>query len=335
MRKLIIISFTVLLCAGCAKQATDSTIPPLFVHVMTVETKSVVPTHTYVAKIEESNMVPLSVQTPGKVTEVLCRASEKVREGQVLLRMDKTQANNAYNSAKATLTEAKDAYQRVRQVYEQGGVTDQKMVEVESKLAQAQSIYDMACKTLNDCEIRAPRSGIIGRCDIQVGQVVAPGVTLITLLDVVGYNAVFAVPETEIASVIIGDAAQVDIAAIHATDIPAKVIEKNMVANTITHTYEVKASIEGQLKDLLPGLVAKIRLHAHVQSGYVIPASCVSLQPAGTMVWVANDSVAERRMITISTYTEGGVLVTNGLQAGEIIITDGSHKLYNGAPIQY
>ena len=40
-------------------------------------------------------------------------------------------------------------------------------------------------------------------------------------------------------------------------------------------------------------------------------------------------------MITVGAYTEGGVLVTNGLQLGEKVITDGSHKLYNGAAISY
>ena len=335
MKKLFWIILPSLALVGCTKQQTQSAVPPLQVKVMTVESQSVVPTHTYVAKIEESHMVPLSVQAPGKVTEVLCRASEKVREGQVLLRLDKTQAQNAYKSAQATLREAQDACDRASQVFAEGGVTEQKMVEVEAKQAQAQAMLDMSEKALKDCELRAPRNGVIGRCDIQVGQVVAPGVTLITLLDVAGFNAVFAVPETEISSVVIGDAAQVEIAALNATNIPARVTEKNMVANAVTHTYEVKASIEGKTKDLLPGLVAKIRLHAHEQSGFVIPASCVSLQPSGTMVWVANDSIAERRMITVGAYTEGGVLVTDGLQLGDIVITDGAHKLYNGAPITY
>lgn len=320
---------------GCTKKADQTSVAPLQVNVLTVSSQSVVPTHTYVAKIAESNTIPLSVQSPGKVTEVLCRASEKVKEGQLLLRLDKTQAQNAYNSAQAAVKEAEDAYQRVSQVYEQGGVTAQKMVEIESKRAQAQSLLDMATKALQDCELRAPKGGVIGRCDIQVGQVVVPGVTLITILDVAGYNAVFAVPETEIASVVIGDNANVDIPAINATNISARVTEKNMVANIVTHTYEVKASINGNTTSLLPGMVAKIRLRAHEQSGFVIPTSCVTLQPSGTMVWLAKDSVAERRAITVGAYTEGGVLVTEGLQLGDKVITDGAHKLYQGAAISY
>ena len=335
LKSIVSLVVIIVTCTGCVKKEAEKTVPPLQVNVLTVSSQSVVPTHTYVAKIEESKMVPLSVQTPGQVTEVLCRASDKVREGQVLLRLDKTQAQNAYKSAKATLKEANDAYERVSQVYKEGGVTAQKMVEVESKKSQAESMFEMAQKALKDCELRAPRAGVIGRCNIQVGQVVAPGVTLITLLDVAGFNAVFAVPETEIASVVVGDAAQVDIAALDATNIPARVREKNMVANAVTHTYEVKASIEGNTKELLPGLVAKVRLQAHEQKGFVIPSSCVSLQPSGTMVWVANDSIAERRTIVVGAYTEGGVLVTEGLQLGEKVITDGAHKLYSGAEIVY
>ena len=141
--------------------------------------------------------------------------------------------------------------------------------------------------------------------------------------------------ETEIASVVIGDNANVDIPAINATNISARVTEKNMVANIVTHTYEVKASINGNTTSLLPGMVAKIRLRAHEQSGFVIPTSCVTLQPSGTMVWLAKDSVAERRAITVGAYTEGGVLVTEGLQLGDKVITDGAHKLYQGAAISY
>ena len=96
-----------------------------------------------------------------------------MKADEVLLRIDDTQARQSLQAAEATLRAAQDGYDRAKQVYAEGGITEQKMVEIESKLSQAQSVVASAKKMLDECTLRAPSAGTIGRCDIHVGQLVA------------------------------------------------------------------------------------------------------------------------------------------------------------------
>ena len=72
-----------------------------------------------------------------------------------------------------------------------------------------------------------------------------------------------------------------------------------------------------------------------IRQGVVIPAACVQVTTEGKSVWVVQeDSTAVRRRIQIGQYVPNGVLVTDGLQTGDRVVTDGFQKLYKGAKVK-
>ena len=342
MKKQILYILIAAALCGCTKHVQNGTIPPLAVEVMPVEAQETVYTNHYVARVEEGSSVPLSLPVGGKVTEVLCRVGDRVKAHQALLRVDDNQARQSYQAAEASLHAAQDGYDRAKQVYAEGGITEQKMVEIESKLTQAQSMAASAKKMLDDCTLYAPSGGTIGRCEARVGQTIAPAVTVVTILDVQALKMVFSVPEREIANIHIGDRAIASVPAAQQEDIPVVIAEKSLIANRVAHTYEVKALVQ-KTGSLLPGMAGVVEVSAVGdqpsagvnQAVVLIPYDCVSLLQDGPTVWIACDSIAERRKITTGATTPDGVVVTSGLKQGELIITAGFHKLYNGAKISY
>ncbi len=329
-----------LLClAGCdklpLKKKPQYEVQPIKVEVQTMDKQTHVNTHTYVGRIEEASSVPLSVQTAGQVTAVYVKKGDHVKAGQELLRLDDTQAKNALQVANATLKQAQDGYQRAKQVYQEGGVTEQKMVELSSQLEQARSMAAMSRKSLNDCVLRAPNDGVIGECKAKTGQVVAPGLSLVTLLDMEGYNVTFDVAEGDITSIQEGDSGSVVVEAIGKTEVPICVTEKNLLANTIAHTYTVTAFVSNPSNEykqqLLPGMVSKVRLRSQSVSGYFVPAACVQTLTSGASVWVVENGIATRRRVEIGQYASGDVLITRGLHEGDQVVVAGFQKLYNGA----
>ncbi len=307
---------------------------PIKVKTLIISEQTHAYAHTYVGKIEEVSSVQLGAQSAGQVLSVSVKVGDRVRAGQELLRIDDTQARNALQAANASLKQAQDGYNRAQQVYAEGGVTEQKMVELGSQLEQARSIVSMSRKSLNDCVLRAPADGIIGECKVKAGQTIAPAVPLITLLNMDGYNVVFDVAEADIAAIRTGDSGIVQVAAIGSDTLPIRVVEKSLLANAISHTYTVKAVVLGtQRKDLLPGMVSKVWLQSQSVSGYFVPSECVQTLPSGRSVWVVQDSVAQRRSIEIGEYVANGVIVTNGLQVGDKVISEGFQKMYSGAKV--
>lgn len=336
-----ILSLLVITClVACNRSSsTPKTISPIAVEVQTIAQTQQVHTHTYIGRIEESASIPVSSSTGGLITQLYVTNGTTVKEGQPLLTLDTLQAYNSLQIAQATLQQATDGYHRAQQVYAEGGVTEQKMVELRSQLQQAQSMHAIARKRLDDCTLRAPRSGIVAECDLQVGQHIAPALTALTLLDMQAYNVVFDVAESDIGTIALGSEGKMHIEAISATDIPIKIAEKNLIANRLSHTYRVKATLlhlsPSLRAQLLPGMVGKISLQSQMVEGIVIPPSCIHTQANSTMVWVVEDGKAARRSIEVGTYTTNGVLVSHGLQVGDAVITSGYQKMYNGAPVQY
>ena len=335
---------------SCGRKAAKpaQTVAPIPVQVQVVGEQTSVAQHTYVGTIEEERRVPLSVETGGQVLEVACRMGERVQKGEVLLRVDSASAIDAREAARATLRQAEDAYRRVTEVHGAGGVTEQQLIEVETKLAQARSMAAMAERRVENCVLRSPSAGVVGEVHVAEGQMLSPMTPAMTLYIVDRLYVTFSVPESEVAEIAVGDMGSMEVPAIEqvaklvptcresqepSTSFPVRVVEKGMKANALSHAYPVRAEILKKDR-LLPGMVGKVRMQGQQSEGVVIPAACVQVTTEGKSVWVVQeDSTAVRRLIQIGQYVPNGVLVTDGLQTGDRVVTDGFQKLYKGAKI--
>lgn len=330
----IILFFLIMLSSCIGRHSSSEQVLPISVRTIVIEPQTKSNYSHYVGSIESAHEIPLSVQVAGRVLSVECREGEWVKRGQVLIVMDTIQCANALRSAKATLLHAQDAYERVVQVHAQGGVADQKMVELESQLQQAQSLYDMALQQLRECRLEAPCDGRVSGFSIQEGQTLVPGVHLFSLLDMSSLVVRFAVPETEISSINIGDVGEMECIACD-TVLPITVTEKQITANLLTHTYDALASIKGGEHLLMQGMVAKVKLFKNKEgeSSIVVPASCVRLMPNKTFIWTIEQGRAVARTIEVKGYTQDGVLVSGGLNIGDTIVVEGYQKLYKDCSV--
>lgn len=321
-------------CSG-GRGKSGQVVAPLPVKVLTVGGQTSVATRTYVGTIEEEKRVPLSMETGGQVVEVGCRVGGQVKTGDVLLRVDSAAAVDAREVADAALRQAEDGYRRVAEVYGAGGVTEQQLVEVETKRAQARSMASLAARRVEGCTLLSPCEAVVGDVSAVVGQTAVSSVPVVTLLIINRLYVSFSVPEDEIAAIRIGDTGVAEVPAAETGSVGIRVVEKGMKAHALSHTYTVRAEVT-EKGDLLPGMVSKVRMDGQRRDGIVVPAACVQVAPDGHYVWAAKaDGTAGKQYITVGEYLPDGVLVTGGLQAGDKVITDGFQKLYKGCRIVY
>ena len=304
----------------------------LKVKTMIVAQQGTSPYSRYVGTIEPVRETPLSLQSAGRVVTINAKNGQRVRAGQIILKIDNTQAMNALNTAEASLRHAQDGYDRVKSVHEKGVVSDQKMVEIESQLAQAKSLYEAAKQQLNECTLKAPCDGLVDGLKVEKGQTIIPGTRLCAILDVSAFSVRFTVPEAEVKRLASGGVVECSAAD---TVLPITITEKNITANPLTHTYDVTARIKGGTDILMSGMVAVVKMQNSEakEEDIVIPAKCVLLKPEGPTVWVIEQGAAVRRGIVTAGYQADGVRVSEGLQAGDSLITEGYQKLYNGCKV--
>lgn len=305
------------------------------VNTMLVENSSYESSREYAGTLEEKTSTELCFEASGRVTSVRVREGQYVKAGQLLATVDNTTTRNAYNAAKASLDRAQDGYDRARQVYEKGSLPEVKWVEVQTQLDQARSMEEISRKSLEDCNLYAPVDGTVCDKDLEVGMSVGPMIPVMRLVNMQGLYVKASIPEIDINKIHVGDQAKVVIGAMGDTAYNVVVEERNVDADPLAHSYMVRLRIKGSTKGLLPGMVCRVKFASEsVEGGFEIPNRGVQLDNDGRrFVWLANDSVAEKRYVAIGNLTATGVIVSQGLEPGDKVIVDGGNKVSTGTKI--
>ena len=338
MKSISIISTAALisLClTGCEnRQTTEPTAKIVPVKVMNIGFSDRSHNQNYVGTVEESSAVSLGFSGMGTVERVLVSEGERVRKGQLLAVLEGGTAQNAYNVAKSTLHQAQDAYDRLKTLHEKGSLTDLKWIEVESGLEQAKAMEAIAKKSVDDCNLYAPMSGVIAKRSVEEGVNVMPGLSAfkIVLIDEVYINV--PVPENEIGSIHIRQPATITIPALGNRAYSGVVEKKGVEANPISRTYTLKIKTGNPNSELMPGMVCKVFLQNEEDKQIIIPNKCVQISPDNRhFVWMADGNIARRRFITVGSLADFGIVVENGLTEGDRLIVEGSAKISEGMKI--
>ncbi len=322
--------------AGCqVKEEKTGGPSPVRVKVMKVALSEQKTSGRFSGTVEEAAGTPLSFSVMGTVNAVSFRLGNRVEKGQLLASLDATSVRSSYDAAKAALVQAEDAYRRMKELHGKGSLPEIKWVEVQSKLQQARSMEEMARKNLKDCKLYAPFSGVIADKSVEVGQNVIPGMAVGKLLGVSRLKVKISMPESEIASVSLHQKAEIVVPALGSRRFSGMVSEKGIMADPFSRSYEVKIDVADAGGDLMPGMVTEVRLAgADGGTAVIVPARIVQLDEKNrSFVWIDNNGVAEKRVISCGDFAGDGVVITSGLKVEDRIIVEGQQKVCNGTKI--
>ena len=340
MRKRIVIATLWLIpfLTGCQGNEEKLKVhEPVKVKVVSVQTETYASPKRYSGTVEEKNGTSLSFATAGTVQTIHVRLGQQVNAGQLIATLDPTSTQNSYQAAQAVLEQAEDAYRRMKELHDKGSLPDMKWVEVQSKLEQARSMEQIAKRKLDDCKLYAPFPGIIAEKSMEAGENVAPGMSVARLVTASSLVVKISVPETEMSSVQTGQKAEVTIKSLEGETFIAQIIEKGVVANPLSRTYEVKLKLEKPDKAIMPGMVTEVSLqpyNTNPQNLCVIPAHIVQIDEHNqSFVWSVKDGKAHKSIIVCDEYMADGVIVSSGLSANDSIIVEGQQKVCEGTEV--
>ena len=305
------------------------------VGVQRIDTVGGLVRNSYPGYLEEGNTVDISFKYGGTLQTLNVKEGSTVRKGQVLARVSSAQMESTQRSAQATLEQAQDAYERLKKVHDNGSLPEIKWREMVANLEKAQAALDLANAMLADNTITAPFSGTVASLNAELGENITPLKPVMRIINTKGLTVKISVPENEIGKVRVGDTAEVVVPALGDRRFMGKVTEKSMTASLLTHSYPVKVLIEQPDEELVPGMISKVVLSADVSTGIIVPANAILVNQEGRFVWVAEEGRATRRNITISGYSGSGVIVSEGLQAGDVVIVEGYQKVSEGMKVEY
>lgn len=325
-----------LLSTGCSNQEEKTkNAAPMSVRSEVVHPSSDIDTKSYIGIVEEELAISVGFAASGTISKVCVSEGQTVKKGQLIAELDKTQAENMLAMAKAQMEQANDAYKRLKLLHDNNSLPEMEWVEVQSKVQQAEASLEMAKKSLADCCIYAPESGIIGKGVMNVGEVVLPALPVAKILVIDHIKIRASVPEKEVAAITSSTPSQITLGALPGQVFDGGKIEKCIDANNSTHTYDIKVSVKNHERQLLPGMVAHIQISpANQQEVITVPITSVRKNANGEyFVWTNKGGKAHRTTVTIGDATGNRIVVLTGLQQGDVVITEGYQKLSEGMEV--
>lgn len=304
------------------------------VGIQVIDEVSGIVSNTYPGYLEEGQSVEMAFKYGGTLQLLNVKEGSMVHKGQVLARVSSPQMESTRRSAQATLEQAQDAYDRLKKVHDNGSLPEIKWREMVANLEKAQSALDLADAMLADNTLTAPFNGTVNGLNAELGENITPLKPIMRIINTEGLTVKISVPENEIAKVQVGDTAEVVIPALGDRRYMGKVTEKSLTASLLTHSYPVKVLVEQPDAELAPGMIGKVVLKADVSTGIIVPANAVLVNQVGRFVWVEQDGRATRQQIMISGYSGTGVIVSEGLNAGDHIIVEGYQKVSEGMKVE-
>jgi len=340
MKKVIYTAMIIALMTSCGKAKTTESNPEKTFKVTTAKVSPAESSYSlrYSGTIEASQTIPLSFQTTGSVEKIYVEVGDIVKKGQLLASVDNSDMQNIYNMTQSKYVQAKDAYDRLKSVHDQGSLPEIKWVEMETNLEQAKSSLEMSKDNLDKCNMRAPVSGMVGRRNIEPGQsAIGSSLSPIELVQIETVLVKISVPENEISRISKGRKATFSVSALKGKQYGGIVVNVSPVADVISRTYTVKISVKNLKYELKPGMVCDVILDIDCETvSLVVPYKSVSKDSDGnSFVYVVSpDGTRVRKQnVTVGNYRDSGIEVLTGLTPGQVVVSAGCEKLSDNSLI--
>jgi RND family efflux transporter MFP subunit len=284
--------------------------------------------------VEAVNQATLSAQTAGRVAEVNVEVNDRVKEGELLMRLRATeqvaglsQAQAALQAAMAQNTQALAQHDRIRDMYERKVVArttyDDAIAARDTaaaNLAAARAGLEAAREGVSYTELRAPYDGVVTARRAQVGEAVAPGMSLLTVAALDAMRVLAEVPQTSAnavqasprAIVYVGDER---IAATRVTLYPS--------AEPESGTFRARVELPQGGTRLAPGTYAKVGFVTGEASRMLVPrAAVVDRSELRAVYVVMPDGRVALRQVRLGRPVGDRVEVITGLAPGEKVAVD-------------
>ena len=282
--------------------------------------------------------VTVSAELGGKVSEIAFESGDRVKAGDLLVRLDTTAEEAQLRSAEAAEKLARINLDRNRGLRANKTVSQSDLDTAEANYKQATAQVENVKATIAKKTLRAPFSGQLGLRQINLGQIIEQGTPVVTLQTIDPIYADFSLPQQRFSSVAVGNEVRITTDAAQDKSFSGKIIAINPEIDQATRTVRIRSTLSNQEELLRPGMFANIEVIMPQQDEVLaIPATSVLYAPYGDTVFVIDTTKDEatgeeqktlRQQIIRLGQTRGDyVSVITGLKEGETVVTSGVFKL--------
>lgn len=301
--------------------------------------------------IQPARRADLRAEVAAVVLQVARDNGERVRAGDLIIRLDPTAIRDSLTSAEEALRAAQQSFEqtervlaRQRTLNQQGMISTQALEDAEvrrnaaqSELAAARARVVTARQQVTRTEIRAPFDGVVSERKISVGDTVQIGRELIKVIDPASMRFEGQISADRLGELKLGQPVAFRINGLGDTEFRGKLARIDASANATTRQVEVTAEFDDRSKaPQVAGLYAEGRVESADRRALVLAEGSIQRQGDTAFVWKVDGSQLKKVSVTLGDRDErrGEMVITAGLQQGDRVLRSPTGNLVDGAPVQ-
>jgi len=330
-----------ILSTGCKRKDDSARVkakPAPAVRVITASQGAISKLLELTGSVTATRVARIGSPAEGPVADCSMREGDRVHKGQVLLKIGRRKAADAFvEAARESLRRETEELRRTEKLVESGAIAAEEIDIARLRVSRAKAELSKAMESAGDYEIEAPWQGIVSRVYVRDGYFVAPREPLVEIYDPCSLAVQFHVPETQATMVKSQMVVKVNFDVCPEREFEAIVSRTYPQVNEITRTRTVEAELaEEDDVSLLPGMFARVRLLLDtVENAVLVPEKAVLVTFANEhILFVVNNGKAALRKIKTGYEQSRAIQITEGLQAGETVVIEGNEQLKDGSQVK-
>jgi membrane fusion protein, multidrug efflux system len=287
----------------------------------------------------------LSAQVGGIVSAIHFDSGADVQEGAVLVELLSADDKAKLESLKAQAELARITYERDQRQFQAQAISKQVLdTDAQTLKADLAQVAEQQA-TVDYKTIKAPFAGHLGIRQVDVGQYLAAGTTIVTLQALDPIYIDFNLPQQALAQIAVGQNAIVSVDTFPGQQFHGKISAINSKVDLSSRNVQVRATLDNHDHKLLPGMFASVAIDVGGKQSYItLPQTAITYNPYGNTVYIVDNKgkdangqdqlVARQVFVTTGDVRGDQVAVIKGVNAGDTVVTGGQIKLRNGSPLK-
>lgn len=301
--------------------------------------------------IQPARRADLRAEVAAVVLQIAKDNGERVRAGDLIIRIDPTSIRDALTSAEEALRAAQQSFEQTERVLarqktlnQQGMISMQALEDAEvrrnaaqSELAAAKARLVTARQQVSRTEVRAPFDGVVSERKVSVGDTVQVGRELIKVIDPASMRFEGQVSADRLGELKLGQRVAFRINGFGDEEFHGKLARIDAAANPTTRQVELIANFDDPSKaPQVAGLYAEGRVESTDRRALVLAEGSVLREGDTAYVWKLAGNQLKKTPVTLGERDErrGEIVITSGLALGDEVLRNPSSNLKDGAPLQ-
>lgn len=272
--------------------------------------------------VEAVQQATVGAQVAGRVLEVKADAGQSVRKGELLMRIDAREAEEAARAAEAQYANAKVNYERTKNLVAQKFMSSAALDKARADFDSAGANRAAAGASQSHASIVSPMNGIVARRHAEMGDMATPGKPLFTIYEPGGLRVTASVPQYRLQDMRRVTTARVEFPELGKW-VAATAVKLLPTADATTHVSQVRVSLP-EVPEATPGMFARVHFVIGQAEKLTVPNAAVLRrgEVAAVYVQTADGRLSLRQLRLGDAVGQGEIEVLAGLVAGDQVVTD-------------